>query len=83
MSFTKKTTCVNKTHQRIPGISTAILGVMEPHCLCVGDGGKKFYNVGTWFDVDDDGNTEVAEVLKITFKPSSSTVRQEAPLQLE
>jgi hypothetical protein len=32
-SFRKTTMHVNKTHQLIPGISTALLGVMEPHCL--------------------------------------------------
>jgi hypothetical protein len=31
----EKTTNVNKTHQLIPGIGTAILGVMEPHCSIV------------------------------------------------
>jgi hypothetical protein len=30
--FFKKTTNVNKTHQLIPKIGAAILGVMEPHC---------------------------------------------------
>jgi hypothetical protein len=31
----EKTTNVNKTHQLIPGIGTAILGVMETRCSIV------------------------------------------------